>query len=130
MFSNALFQYSIISQWALFLGIAFILFGWLEKKDKILIAGQILFLLLGLFAIWVIFFSETTGIPFSNGEKITKEMKLGSFFKGIIILGGADLVSLILKLFNLRFQKASYVIVVLIALMLFFMVFNILQTPS
>lgn len=129
MFSNALFQYSSISQWVLFLGIAFILFGWLEKKDKILIAGQILFLLLGLFAIWVIF-SETTSIPFSNGEKITKEMKLGSFFKGIIILGGVDLVSLILKLFNLRFQKVSYVIVVLIALMLFFMVFNILQTPS
>lgn len=129
MFSNALFQYSSISQWVLFLGIAFILFGWLEKKDKILIAGQILFLLLGLFAIWVIF-SETTNIPISNGEKITKELKLGSFFRGIIILGGVALVSLILKLFNLRFQKASYVIVVLIALMLFFMVFNILQTPS
>lgn len=129
MFSNALFQYSSISQWVLFLGIAFILFGWLEKKDKILIAGQILFLLLGLFAIRVIF-SETTNIPISNGEKITKELKLGSFFRGIIILGGVALVSLILKLFNLRFQKASYVIVVLIALMLFFMVFNILQTPS
>ena len=129
MFSSVLFQYSSISQWVLFLGIAFILFGWLEKKDKILFAGQILFLLLGLFAFWVIF-SESTNIPFSNGEKITKELKLGSFFRGIIILGVVDLVSLTLKLLNLRFQKASYVIVVLIALMLFFMVFNILQTPS
>lgn len=128
MFSNVLLQYSVISQWALFLGIAFILFGWLEKKDKILISGQIIFLLLGLFAVWVIF-SELKEIPFSKGDKITKELKLGSFFRGTIILGVVDFVSLILKLFNLRFQKASYILVVLIALMLFFMVFNILQTP-
>lgn len=129
MFSNALFYYSSLSQWALFLGIALILFGWLEKKDKIVIAGQILFLLLGLFAFWIIFFG-ITNIPISTGEKITKELKLTSFFRGIIILGIVDLVSLLLKSFNLRFQKASRIIVILIALMLFFMVFNILQTPS
>jgi hypothetical protein len=129
MFSNVLFQYASISQWVLFLGIALILFGWLEKKVKLLIAGQILFLLLSLFAIWVIFF-ELANIPISNGEKITKELKLGSFFRGIIILGVVDLVSLVQKTFQLRFLKASYIIILLIALMLFFMVFNILQSPS
>jgi hypothetical protein len=129
MFSNPLFQYSSVSQWVLFLGIALILYGWTEKKDKILLAGQILLLLLGLFATWVIF-SEIKNIPIETGGKLTKEMKAASFFKGVIILGVVDVASLMLGLLNYRFRKVSYGIVVFIALMLFFMAFNILQMPS
>jgi hypothetical protein len=129
MFSDILTQYSIISQWALFLGIAFILFGWLEKKDKVILAGHILFLLLGIFAVWLTQ-SELMINPESVGGEISKAMKIKSFFNGVVILGAIDLVSLILKQFKLRFQKVSYILVVLYALMLFFMVVNLLKMPS
>lgn len=129
MFTNTIFQYSSFSQWILFLGIALILFGWFEKKDKFLLAGQLLFALLGLFALWVVL-TELNDVHFLNGGKITKEIKVGSYFKGLIILGVIDFASLLQKLFGLRFQKAGYVILLLTALMLFFMVFNVLQMPA
>ncbi len=118
-----------VAQWLLFAGIALILFGWFEKKDKTLLAGQIIFLLLGLLAIWVLI-SERTDIVETIGKNTGKEMKILSFYKGILILTGMDFVSLLLKLFKLRFQKASNAIVILVALMLFFMVFNILKMPA
>jgi hypothetical protein len=129
MFSNVLFQYCSISQWLLFLGIALILWGWLEKKEKVLLVGQILFLLLGLFAVWILLANTAQGSLPIDG-KITKEMKVHGFFKGVMILAAIDLFSLMLNLFKSRFRKASYVFVVLVALMLFFMVFNILQIPA
>lgn len=129
MKSTLLLQYSSISQWALFIGIALTLFGWFEKKNKILLAGQFLFLLLGLFAIWVLL-SGQVNIGQTETKNITKEMKVLSFYRGVLILNGINLISLFLKLFKLRFQKASLAVVILIALMLFFMIFNILQMPA
>lgn len=129
MTSISLLEITSVAQWLLFAGIALILFGWFEKKDKTLLAGQIIFLLLGFLAIWVLI-SEKTDIVETIGRNTGKEMKILSFYKGILILTGIDFVSLLLKLFKLRFQKASNAIVILVALMLFFMVFNILKMPA
>lgn len=129
MFSSTILQYSSISQWALFLGIALTLFGWFEKKDKILLSGQLLFLLLGLFALWILF-TEKIDVPQIIGANITREVKIISFYKGVVILAGIDLISLLMKLFKLRFQTVSNAILILVALMLFFMIFNILRMPA
>jgi hypothetical protein len=129
MISNTIVQYASLAQWALFLGIALTLFGWFEKKDKVLIAGQLLFLVLSLSAIWILFI-ENVSSPQAIDGKVTKEMALMNFFKGSILLGVLDLASLLIRIFKLRFQKLSYAVVILVALMLFFMVFNILQMPA
>jgi len=128
MFSNVLLQYSTISQWILFLGISLMLFGWFEKKDKILLSGQIIFLILGVFALWIVC-SGQINIPQVSDPKLSKEIKILGFFKGVIVLAVIDLISLGLRFFKLRFQKAIGIIIILVAMMMFFMVFNILQTP-
>jgi hypothetical protein len=129
MISNTIVQYASLAQWALFLGIALTLFGWFEKKDKILLAGQLVFLVLSLSAVWILFIENVNAHQPIEG-KITKELALLNFFKGAILLGILDLISLAIRIFKLRFQKLSYAVVILVALMLFFMVFNILKMPT
>lgn len=129
MLSNSLLELTSISQWALFLGIASIIFGWIEKREKFVLIGQLIFLVLGLFALYILL---TDGIfaPQNDGTHIPKEMKVLAYFKGIALFMGLDVITLLLKLFNLRFRKVSVYLLVFFALMLFFMVFNIQQMAN
>ena len=113
----------------LFLGIGLIIFGWIEKKEKLVLGGQIIFLILGLFALWVIL-SHTITISQPIGDNISKESRIIGFFRGTLLLMGITLVSLLMGLFKLRFQKVSVSIVLFIALMLFFMIFSIRQMAN
>ena len=126
MQSNSLLGLTSISQWALFLGIAAIIFGWIEKKEKFVLVGQFVFLLLGFLAFYILLTHEIT-VPQINGNNIPKELKALAFFKSVALFTGLVVLSLILKLFKLRIQKYSVYLLVFFALMLFFMVFNIQQ---
>ncbi len=126
---NSLSGLASISQWTLFLGIALILFSWIEKKEKLAIAGQAVLILLGLFSLWVILTNNNI-VPANNGNPISKEIKILSYFKLATYFSGFNLISLLLNLFRIRFNKFSLYLAVFIGLMLFFMVFNILQTPN
>jgi hypothetical protein len=126
MISNNLLGLTSISQWALFLGIASILFGWVEKRERFVLAGQLVFLLLGFLALWILLTDEIFVPDVTNGI-IPKQLKVLAYFKGVALFTGLTTVSLLLKLFKLRFHKASLYILLFFALMLFFMVFNIQQ---
>jgi len=119
-----------ISQWTLFAGIAFILFGIVEKNEKIILGGQVILLLLGFFALYVLVNDMILVPKIIDGNPVQKEFRVLSFYKGIALFTGLTVISLILKLFKIRFQKTSLYILVFFALMLFFMVFNIQQTPN
>ena len=129
MQSNSLLGLTSISQWALFLGIAAIIFGWIEKKEKFVLVGQFIFLLLGFLAFYILLTHEIT-VPQINGNIIPKEMKALAFFKSVALFTGLVVLSLILKLFKLRIRKYSIYFLVFFALMLFFMVFNIQQMAN
>lgn len=129
MGSASLLALTTISQYSLFLGIGLILFGWIEKKEKLVIAGQAIFLLLGLLSLWVLL-TNTNVAPEVNGNSILKEMKILSYFKLSAYFAGFNLISLLLNLFKVRYQKFSLYLVVFTGLMLFFMVFSILRTPK
>jgi hypothetical protein len=129
MLSNSLFGLTSISQWALFMGIALILFGWIEKKEKFVLSGQLTFLLLGFLALYV-WLTDGIIVPPNDGVHIPKELKVLIFFKWIALFTGLNLVSILLKQFNLRFQKISLYLLVIFALMLFFMVFSIQQMAN
>ena len=118
-----------VSQWTLFLGIGLILFGWIEKKEKLVLAGQVSFLLLGLLSTWILL-TNTVTIPEANGNSIAKEVKIISYFKLAACFSGFNVLSLLLRIFKIRYSKYSVYMAVLIGLMLFFMVFGILQTPK
>ena len=126
---NSLSGFAIVSQWTLFIGIGLVIFGWIEKKEKLSVAGQVCFILLGLISLWILL---TNKIPIAETalNPITKEVKILSYFKLAAYFSVVNLVSLLLYVFKLRYYKWSAYLVVIIGLMLFFMVFNILQIPK
>ena len=129
MNSISLLGLTSISQWTLFAGIALILFGFIEKRENLLLGGQVIFLLLGFFAVYVLL-KNVIVVPELDQNTVPKELKILTFYKEIVLFTGLTLISLILKLFKLRFQKTSLYILVFFALMLFFIVFGIQQTPN
>jgi len=129
MISNSLSGVASISQWTLFLGIGLILFSWIEKKEKLAMAGQVLFLLLGLLSLWVVL-TNTIVVPETIGSTIPKEVKILSYFKLTAFFAGFNLISLFLNFYKVRYHKLSLYLVVFVGLMLFFMVFGILQMPK
>lgn len=129
MVSNSLSGVASISQWTLFLGIGLIFFSWIEKKEKLALAGQAIFIVLGMISLWVLL-TNSIVIPEVIGNTIPKEVKILSYFKLVAFFSGFNLISLLLNLFKVRYHKFSLYLVVFIGLMLFFMVFGILQMPN
>lgn len=129
MISNYLLSLTSISQWALFLGIASVLFGWIEKRDKFIFAGQMAFLLIGFMAVWIILTNQIF-VPETTNNIIPKQLKVLAYFKGMIVFLIITSISILLKLFKLRFQKPSLIVLMLFALFMFFMVFNIQQMAN
>jgi hypothetical protein len=129
MISNYMLTLTSISQWALFLGIAAIFFGWAEKREKVVLVGQVVFVLLGLMAIWILL-SDMIHVPEVTNGVIPKQLKVLAYFKGVVLFTVLAVVSLLLKIFKLRFQKASIYVLLFFALALFFMVFNLQQMSN
>ena len=128
MNSNYLLSLTSISQMGLFLGIASILFGWVEKKDKIVLAGQLAFLLIGFLTLWILFTHQIMA-PDAHGI-ITKQARALTFFNGLAWFSAFNVVSLLLKYFKLRLHQYSLYILLFFALMLFFMIYSIQQMPN
>jgi hypothetical protein len=126
MISNSLLTLTSVSQWGLFLGIASILFGWVEKRETFVVAGQVVFLAVGLMAAWILFTDQIIVPEMTNGI-IPKQARVLSYFKGVAVFSGYAFACLLLKLFEFRYQKISLYILLFFAMMLFFMVFNIQQ---
>lgn len=124
MFSNSLLGITSISQWALFLGIALVLYGWMEKNDKFIWGGHFVFLLLGLLS-WYLLLSDFIVVPTTSGDILPKEAKVFAYFKGVALFSVLNIVVAMVRLFKWRFQKLTLFLLALFALMLFFMVYNI-----
>lgn len=129
MGSASLLGLTTISQYSLFLGIGLIFFSWIEKKEKLALTGQVIFVLLGFLSLWVIL-TNTAVVPEANGNLISKEVKILSYFKLSAFFAGFSLISLLLNIFKLRFHKLSVYLAVFAGLSLFFMAFSILQMPK
>lgn len=129
MDSISLSVYNSISQWTLFLGIGFIIFGIIDKRENYIRAGQIAFISLGTLALWILF-TGSIHVPTENTISIPKELKALSFFKGAVIFMALTVLSLLQNLFKLPFQKISIYFLIFLALILFFILFNIIQTPN
>jgi len=129
MDSISLSGFTSISQWFLFLGIGLIIFGIVDKRERYILAGQIAFILLGLLAAWILL---TINIPTPTDKSgiITKEIKTMSFFKGAIVMMAFSMITILIKFIKLPFLKISIYFLIFFALILFFMLFNIMQTPD
>lgn len=129
MGSASLIGILTISQYSLFLGIGLIFFSWIEKKEKLALAGQAIIILLGLLSLWVLL-TNTIVVPEMNENFIPKEVKILSYFKLSALFAAFSLISILLHVFKLRYYKLSIYLVVFIGLSLFFMAFSILKMPK
>lgn len=129
MGSLSLLSLSTISQYALFGGIALILFGWFEKKERLAYLGQAVFIIFGIFAVWILS-ANTYHFQTNGSAEIPKEIKVLSFLKLSVWLAALNIVSLLLGILKNKYYKASLFIVILAGLSLFFMIFNLLQSPA
>jgi len=125
---NSFSVFTSISQWTLFMGIGLLIFGIIEKKEYYILAGQIAFVMLGFFAIWILF--PNCHSLTENPNRLPKELKSLAFFKAVVFFMGLTLITLVLKLLKLKYQKLSIYILLFFALVLFFMLVNIIQMPS
>ncbi len=77
-------------------------------------------------AVWILL-NNLIYVPEITDNNIPKQLKVLAYFKGVAAFMGITVISILLKSFKLRFQKASVYILLFFALVLFFMVFNIQQ---
>ena len=68
MSNNPFYLYTIIPQWGIFLGIGLVIFGYVEKKGKLTMAGWLTFLATGLFALGVNLFAGLNPKPLPDGS--------------------------------------------------------------
>lgn len=129
MLFNSLLGLTSISQWSLFTGIGLIIFGFIEKKENFILWGQIVFIILGFLALYVLF-SNGIIVPETDQGIISKELKVLAFFKGVVLFMILTIVSTILKLFKFRYWKFSVYIITFFALSLFFILVNIQQLAN
>ena len=64
------------------------------------------------------------------GDKVPKEVMALSYFKLSIVFSVLNIGSILLYVLKLSFVKTSKYLLVFLAMMLFFWVFNIQQTPA
>lgn len=129
MQTASLLTITSLSQWTLFAGIALLLFGLMEKREKTALAGQIIFVVSGIFASYIIL-TQSISIPPMVGDKVPKEVMALSYFRLSIVFSVLNIGSILLYVLKLRFVKTSQYLLVFLAMMLFFWVFNIQQTPA
>ncbi len=117
------------SQWILFLAVILIIFSWVEKKQKIRQAGQILFFLLGVFALWIIL-SDRISVPESVLKgKVPPEVRALTYFWGLVLTGITGLASFLLEWRKSGPAKLLTVITTILGILLFFMVYHLQRLP-
>lgn len=126
MEQNLLLTFTSSMQFGIFGGIALIIFGWIEKKDRFTDIGRFVFIALGIYALWILL-SGQVQVPQTTGDIIPKEIRAIAFFKGIVICAGICIISFALKLFKIRYYRLVTVICVVFALFLFFTVYDLQQ---
>jgi len=68
MSNNPVYLYTIIPQWGIFLGVGLVVFGYVEKKGKLTLAGWFTMVATGLFALGVNLFGDLNPHPLPDGS--------------------------------------------------------------
>lgn len=113
------------SQWVLFLAIGLIIYFWIEKKNWIQQLGQLVFLLLGIFALWVIASNQLIVPEVSSDSPVPVEVKTLTFFWGLVVTGLIGMFAIIAGLKHPAWSKKANLFIVSIGMALFFMVYQL-----
>ena len=117
------------SQWILFAAIGLVIFSWAERNKKAREIGQLLFVALGIFSLWVILSGQII-VPITRQEEsIPIEAKVLTFFSGLIFTSLLSLAGFFLEKRKTPSTLSRYInpLLILSALFLFFMVYQLQQ---
>ena len=125
-----------IPQWGIFLGIAAIIYAWIEKKRTIGMLGNGFLILLGIYALYAIL-TQLVGIEINMSEVTTEEIlsiddlplenKLLPIYWGLVATGFIALISLILEFLKKKASRIFTVLAGVLGLALFFMVYGLIS---
>jgi len=113
------------SQWLLFLAIGLIIFSWIEKRSKVRQLGQVVFGLLGIFALWVILSGKMVVPETLPGAPVPVEARAMIYFSGLVLTGALGLFAFLLGRAGILWGKYLNILLVAIGLALFFMVYHL-----
>ncbi|MGQ8335832.1 hypothetical protein ACUNWD_04725 [Sunxiuqinia sp. A32] len=119
-------NFTYLSQVALFAGIAVLIFAWVEKKEQLEKIGHVLFILLGVLAAWILASGQIVVPEIIDGQ-LPKEARLISFFTGLVVTAILAAVAIVLKIKKSKYSNWINVIIGLVALLLFFMVYELIK---
>ncbi len=117
-----------IPQYFLFGGVALYIFAWMNKKEKLGLWGELVFLLLGLTAL-TIFLSGTIPSPELPGivtEHIKKVILILTLF---MVLGLLSLISIIIRLVRKKVSRVMFFIIFIFSIIVFFQSTSISKIP-
>ncbi len=115
-----------ITQISLFAGIAMIIFAWVEKKILIEKVAHLVFVAMGVLAAWLVMSGQIV-VPEVLDGTVPKEMRLVFYVFGLIVTSVLGLAAFILRFLKMRFVAWFNVILVVCALLLFFMVYELIK---
>ena len=113
------------SQWILFIGIGLIIYSWIEKKRLIQQLGQATFLLLALFALWVLVTGQIIVPEVVSSKVVPVEAKALTFFSGLLVTGLVGVVAFVLGRIESSWAKFVNMVLVAVGLSLFLMVYQL-----
>ncbi|MDX9881149.1 MAG: hypothetical protein RBS73_03720 [Prolixibacteraceae bacterium] len=126
MEQNLLLTFTSSIQFGIFGAIIFIIFGWVDNKEWVTDIGRFIFIALGIYALWILL-SGQVQVPETSGNVTSRELRVISFFKGIVLCSGICLVSLFLKWMKICYYRFVTLICVVFSLFLFFSVYSLLK---
>lgn len=125
-----------LPQWGIFIGVAMVIYGWVEKKKAFGIAGISILVLLGIYATyainagWVSIGVDASGKFPNEGfspEGMPVKAKLVPVYWGLVATGILSLISLTLELTVKKLSGVFKAIASIVALTVFFMVHGIIK---
>lgn len=113
------------SQWILFIALALIIYSWIDKKIKFQVSGQIVFVALAVYAIWIIVSKQIIVPEVAAGIPAPPEARALTFFSGLIACGIFAAIGLLLNFLKSTYAKIPNLILVPFGIFLFFMVYQL-----
>ncbi|MFV0291047.1 MAG: hypothetical protein ACK5IJ_09190 [Mangrovibacterium sp.] len=119
--------WTMIAQWGIFISLSTMIYGKIEHKEWGKHIGLGLFVVLGIYSLLVIKLEIVTIPEVVEGGVIPLEVKMATFFRGLSFAGLMSVVILLLNAMKKYpiVSKVLSAILILFALLLFFMVYNL-----
>jgi hypothetical protein len=129
MDSFSLLSLTSIAQWILFSGIAIIVIGIIDKKEKIQLAGVSLLFILGVFSCFVLS-TNTLSVNASEIAAQSKSAMVLIIYRSLLLILTLSGLSWISKFYIPRFYRVSLFLLIGVSLILFFVLFQIQKTAN